>query len=248
LRVYSRRGLCKWATLVAWRVVAILVATALHAHIAASTATLLLSLGVNRLAAAAVIVGRAMAMGVPFAPEKDGKVFMAGTFDRGFGARDGLGARFGRGGDEGRRGFNGRDGQGAWRGVPGGRLRRGGGGAGPGSASAEDLAGDSRSKFQRYLILLLEWPLRRRGEDHRVPSGASYTTIQTIRTLHRDAPQTRVVPGRLHQDGNAKCVELMILSWSSGFTRARNSHEHPQLTALRLTHRDLASPERTLGL
>jgi hypothetical protein len=187
------RGLWLWAALVAWRVVAILVATALHAHIAASTATLLLSLGVNRLAAAAVIVARAMAMGVPFAPEKDGKVFMAGTFDRGFGARDGLGARFGRGGDEGRRGFNGRDGQGAWRGVPGGRLRRGG----PGSASAEDLAGDSRSKFQRYLILLLEWPLRRRGEDHRVPSGASYTTIQTIRTLHRDAPQTRVVPGTL---------------------------------------------------
>jgi hypothetical protein len=108
------RGLWLWAALVAWRVVAILVATGLHAHVAASTATLLLSLGVNRLAAAAVIVARAMAMGVPFAPEKDGKVFMAGTFDRGVGARDGLGDRFSGGGDEGRRGFNRHDGQGTW--------------------------------------------------------------------------------------------------------------------------------------
>jgi hypothetical protein len=37
---------------------------------------------------------------------------------------------------------------------------------GPRSASAEDLAGHRRSKVQRYLILLREWPLRRLGEDH----------------------------------------------------------------------------------
>jgi hypothetical protein len=52
------------------------------------------------------------------------------------------------------------------RNVPGGRIRPG---AGAGNASAEDLAGDSRSEFQRYLILLREWPLRQFGEDHRVP-------------------------------------------------------------------------------
>jgi len=76
------RGLWLWGALVAWRVVIIVLATGMHAHIAASAATLLLSLGANRLAAAAVIVPRAMAMGVPFAPEKDGKVFMEDTFNR----------------------------------------------------------------------------------------------------------------------------------------------------------------------
>jgi hypothetical protein len=101
------RGLWLWAALVAWRVAVILLAAGLHAHLAASSATLLLSLGVNRLAQAAVIVARAMAMGVPFAPEKDGKVFMAGTLDRGPGARRGPG-RFSRGG------FDGRGGQGTW--------------------------------------------------------------------------------------------------------------------------------------
>lgn len=75
-----KRGLWLWAALVAWRVVVIVAATGMHAHIAASTATLLLSLGVNRLAQAAVIAARAMSMGVPFAPEKNGKVFMADTF------------------------------------------------------------------------------------------------------------------------------------------------------------------------
>jgi hypothetical protein len=70
------RGLWLWATLVGWRVIVMLLATGMHAHIAASSATLLLSLGVNRLAQAAVIVPRAMSMGVPFAPEKDGKIFM----------------------------------------------------------------------------------------------------------------------------------------------------------------------------
>jgi hypothetical protein len=81
------RGLWLWAAMIAWRVLVMLTATGLHAHVAASASTLLLSLGVNRLAQAAVITMRAMAMGVPFAPEKDGKVFMAGPFNRGFGDR-----------------------------------------------------------------------------------------------------------------------------------------------------------------
>src|SRR6266700_3289176 len=62
----------------------------------------------------------------------------------------------------------------AWCGAAGGRMRPG---AGPGSASAEDLAGHSRSKVQRYLMLLREWPLRRPGEDHRAPPGTSNTAI-----------------------------------------------------------------------
>jgi hypothetical protein len=76
------RGLWLWAVLVGWRVLVIILATGMHAPVAASTSTLLLSLGINRLAQAAVIVPRAMAMGVPFAPEKDGRVFMAERWTR----------------------------------------------------------------------------------------------------------------------------------------------------------------------
>ncbi|HWG25628.1 hypothetical protein [Actinospica sp.] len=75
-------GLWLWLALFAWRGVAYVIADGMHAHVAASTSTLLFGLGLNRLAQAAVIVPRAMAMGVPFAPEKDGKVFMADMFDR----------------------------------------------------------------------------------------------------------------------------------------------------------------------
>lgn len=76
-------GLWLWLGLFAWRGVSFVIADGMHAHVAASSATLLFGLGVNRLAQAAVILPRAMAMGVPFAPEKDGNVFMAGAFDRG---------------------------------------------------------------------------------------------------------------------------------------------------------------------
>lgn len=54
------------------------IADGVHAHVAASSATILLMLGINRLGQAAVVVPRALAAGIPFAPEKDGKVFMAG--------------------------------------------------------------------------------------------------------------------------------------------------------------------------
>lgn len=76
------RGLWLWGALVAWRVAAMALAGAMHAHVAASSSTLLFSLGVNRLAQAAVIMLRALAVGVPFAPEKDGRSFMASTFER----------------------------------------------------------------------------------------------------------------------------------------------------------------------
>lgn len=77
------RGLWLWGALVAWRGVVFVLATAMHAPVAASSATLLFSLGLNRLAQAAVIVPRAMAAGIPFAPEKDGSTFMAGAFAHG---------------------------------------------------------------------------------------------------------------------------------------------------------------------
>jgi hypothetical protein len=62
------RGLWLWAALFVWRGLVMAMAALTHAHLAASTSTLLFSLGVNRLAQAAVIVPRALAMGVPFAP------------------------------------------------------------------------------------------------------------------------------------------------------------------------------------
>jgi hypothetical protein len=72
------RGLWLWAALVGWRALAMLLAASMHAHVAASTSTLLFSLGVNRLAQAAVIVPRALAMGVPFAPEQEGAGLLGG--------------------------------------------------------------------------------------------------------------------------------------------------------------------------
>lgn len=77
------RGLWLWAALIGWRLIVMLLAAGMHANLAASASTLLLSLGVNRLAQAAVIVPRALARGIPFAPDKDGKAFTAGAFSRG---------------------------------------------------------------------------------------------------------------------------------------------------------------------
>ena len=76
------RGLWLWAALIGWRVVVMLLATDMHAHVAGSTSTLLFTLGLNRLAQAAVIMPRAMAAGIPFAPEKDGRTFLSGAFQQ----------------------------------------------------------------------------------------------------------------------------------------------------------------------
>jgi hypothetical protein len=84
-------GLWLWGAMAAWRAVLIVVAAAMHAHVASSSSTLLFGLGVNRLAQAAVIVPRALSMGVPFAPERDGSTLLAGLIDRG-----GDGGGFGR--------------------------------------------------------------------------------------------------------------------------------------------------------
>ncbi|MBN9618744.1 MAG: hypothetical protein J0H43_03310 [Actinobacteria bacterium] len=72
------RALWLWAALVAARVVLTGVADGMHAHVAASSTTILLMLGINRLSQAAVVLPRAMSAGIPFAPEKDGSSFLAG--------------------------------------------------------------------------------------------------------------------------------------------------------------------------
>jgi len=76
-------GLWLWGAMFAWRAVSYVLADSMHAHVAASSSTLLFSLGLNRLAQAAVVVPRAMSMGVPFAPEKDGSSFLSGLFENG---------------------------------------------------------------------------------------------------------------------------------------------------------------------
>jgi hypothetical protein len=140
------RGLWLWAALVGWRVLVMLVATGMHAHVAASAATLLLSLGINRLAQAVVIVPRAMAMGIPFAPEKNGRVFMADTFNLG-GLGDGLSGLGNR--------FSGRDDQdGDFSDVNrDGRFNRDGGGYGyyndAGGYESRDRYDDSRRRRAR---------------------------------------------------------------------------------------------------
>lgn len=76
------RGLWLWAALVASRGVMYAVASGLDAHVAVSGASLLLMLGLNRLAQAGVMVARAHTMGVPFAPEKDGRTFLSGVLSQ----------------------------------------------------------------------------------------------------------------------------------------------------------------------
>ena len=76
-------GLSLWGAMVVWRGFSYVLADSMHAHVAASSSTLLFGLGLNRLAQAAVVVPRAMSMGVPFAPEKDGSSFLSGLFEKG---------------------------------------------------------------------------------------------------------------------------------------------------------------------
>ncbi|WP_371619327.1 hypothetical protein [Streptomyces sp. NBC_00454] len=71
------RGLWWWAALIVSRIAVVVIAHGLDARLAASTAPLLLMLGVNRVGQALVIAARALAGPVPFAPEKDGSTFPA---------------------------------------------------------------------------------------------------------------------------------------------------------------------------
>lgn len=77
-----QRGLWLWGGLIASRLLVIGIAHAAGAPVAAGTAAILLMLGLNRAAQALVVVPRAIAAGIPFAPEKDGTVFGASWFTR----------------------------------------------------------------------------------------------------------------------------------------------------------------------
>ena len=76
----SKQGLWLWAALIASRIAVAVIAQSADAHLAAGTTAILLTLGLNRAAQAAVVVPRAIAAGIPFAPERDGTVFGASWF------------------------------------------------------------------------------------------------------------------------------------------------------------------------
>lgn len=75
-----KRGLWLWAALIVSRLLVTGIAHADGAHVAAGTAAILLMLGLNRAAQTLVVAPRAIAAGIPFAPEKDGTVFGASWF------------------------------------------------------------------------------------------------------------------------------------------------------------------------
>lgn len=75
-----KSGLWLWGGLIVSRLLISGVGHVAGAHVAAGSAAIVLMLGLNRAAQALVLVPRAIAAGVPFAPEKDGNVFGASWF------------------------------------------------------------------------------------------------------------------------------------------------------------------------
>ena len=72
------RGLWLWAVLVASRLIITVIALAVGAKVAGSSAPIIMLLGINRLGQAAIVLRHALATGIPFAPEKDGRSFLSG--------------------------------------------------------------------------------------------------------------------------------------------------------------------------
>jgi hypothetical protein len=75
-----KQGLWLWGGLIVSRLVISGIGGATGAHVAAGTTAMVLMLGLNRAAQALIVAPRAIAAGIPFAPEKDGSVFGAGWF------------------------------------------------------------------------------------------------------------------------------------------------------------------------
>jgi hypothetical protein len=72
------RGLWLWALLVGSRVIMTVIAVGVGAKVAGSSAPIIMLLGINRLGQAAIVMRHALATGIPFAPEKDGRSFLSG--------------------------------------------------------------------------------------------------------------------------------------------------------------------------
>ena len=72
------RALWLWALLVGSRLILTVIALAVGAKVAGSSAPIIMLLGINRLGQAAIVMRHALATGIPFAPEKDGRSFLSG--------------------------------------------------------------------------------------------------------------------------------------------------------------------------
>ena len=72
------RGLWLWALLVGSRLIMTVIALAVGAKVAGSSAPIIMLLGINRLGQAAIVMRHALATGIPFAAEKDGTSFLSG--------------------------------------------------------------------------------------------------------------------------------------------------------------------------
>jgi hypothetical protein len=72
------RALWLWALLVGSRLIMTVIALAVGAKVAGSSAPIIMLLGINRLGQAVIVMRHALATGIPFAPEKDGRSFLSG--------------------------------------------------------------------------------------------------------------------------------------------------------------------------
>jgi hypothetical protein len=72
------RALWLWVLLVGSRLIMTVIALAVGAKVAGSSAPIIMLLGINRLGQAAIVMRHALATGIPFAPEKDGRSFLSG--------------------------------------------------------------------------------------------------------------------------------------------------------------------------
>jgi hypothetical protein len=72
------RALWLWALLVGSRLIMTVIALGVGAKVAGSSAPIIMLLGINRIGQAAIVMRHALATGIPFAPEKDGRSFLSG--------------------------------------------------------------------------------------------------------------------------------------------------------------------------
>jgi hypothetical protein len=80
------RARWRWAVLAGSRLIVTLIALAVGAKVAGSSAPIIMLLGISRPGQAAIVMRHALATGIPFAPEKDGTSFLSGQIS-GMGSR-----------------------------------------------------------------------------------------------------------------------------------------------------------------
>jgi hypothetical protein len=88
------RGLWLWALLVGSRLIMTVIALAVGAKVAGSSAPIIMLLGIDRLGQAAIVMRHALATGIPFAPEKDGRSFLSGQIGGAASRRPGPASRY----------------------------------------------------------------------------------------------------------------------------------------------------------